>query len=55
VLWPCSFFLLRNFLVQNELKERIKTALLILVCVALAVAASLGVLDFWRHVLKTLS
>jgi hypothetical protein len=51
-LAPLSFFLSRTFLAQNELKERIKTGLLILVCVALASAASLGVVDFWRHVLK---
>jgi hypothetical protein len=54
VLWPCAIFLSRTFLAQNEFKERLRTGLLILVCLAIALAASLGVLDFWRHVLKEL-
>lgn len=49
VLWPCSLFL-----AQKKLAERLKIGLLILVCVAVAFAASLDVLEFWRHILKSL-
>jgi glycosyltransferase involved in cell wall biosynthesis len=54
VLWPCSLFLCRTALAQNQLKEKLKTGLLILVCIAVAFEASLGVLKFWHHVLTAL-
>jgi cellulose synthase/poly-beta-1,6-N-acetylglucosamine synthase-like glycosyltransferase len=50
VLWPCMFFLSRTFFEQGQFKERVKTGLLILVCLLLAIGSALRVLDFWRSV-----
>ncbi len=54
VLWPCSFFLCRTLLAQKQLEEKLKTGFLILVCLALAFGASLGVLEFWRRVVTAI-
>ena len=50
VLWPCSFFLSQSFFEQKQIKDRFKTALLILICVLLAFGSSIRVLEFWRTI-----
>ena len=52
VLWPCLLFLSRSFLEQRLLKERLKTGLVMLVCLVLAVGSLVGVYDFWRGVFR---
>jgi cellulose synthase/poly-beta-1,6-N-acetylglucosamine synthase-like glycosyltransferase len=53
VLWPCSLFLTRAFLEQRQIKERLQTALLILVCVLLALGSSFHVFEFWNNLINT--
>lgn len=52
VLWPCSLFLSRTFLEQKQLKERLQTGLLILVCLLLALGSSFHIFEFWRIIIK---
>lgn len=49
VLWPISFFLSRNFSQQKQLQERLKTGLLIVLCLGLALASSVDVWRFWHN------
>ena len=48
VLWPISFFLSRTFLQQKQFKERLKTGIVMVVCLGLALGSSLHVWRFWR-------
>ena len=52
VLWPCSFFLSRTLLEQKQFKERLQTAILVLVCLLLALGSSFQVFEFWRGFIR---
>ncbi|MEO8428797.1 MAG: glycosyltransferase [Verrucomicrobiota bacterium] len=55
VLWPCSFFLARNFLQQKRLLDRLKLGVLIAVSLWFACRAALRVCGIWWSLIHWLA
>jgi hypothetical protein len=49
VLWPCGYFLLRNLFQQTRWLERIKSTVLLVVCLWFAWSATSVVVWFWAN------
>ena len=52
VLWPCTYFLMRNFLLQKRWMERVKLIVLITLCLWFAWGDTREVFYFWRWVMS---